>query len=120
MRLSENFREEEFLCRCCGAGHGRMHPQLIIGLQLLRDRVKAPLTVTSGFRCVEHNRAVGGVPNSYHTQGLAADVYTDGLTPYELAGQAALIPQFREGGIGIYRKAGFVHLDVGHKRRWTE
>jgi len=120
VRLSENFREEEFLCRCCGAGHGKMHPQLIIGLQLLRDRVKAPLTVTSGFRCVEHNRAVGGVPNSYHTQGLAADVYADGLTPYELAGQAALIPQFREGGIGIYRKAGFVHLDVGHKRRWAE
>lgn len=30
--------------------------------------------VTSGFRSVEHNRAVGGMPNSYHLLGRAIDV----------------------------------------------
>jgi hypothetical protein len=30
--------------------------------------------VTSTWRSVEHNRAVGGVPNSYHLQGRALDV----------------------------------------------
>lgn len=31
-------------------------------------------TVTSGFRSIEHNRRVGGVPNSYHLVGRAIDV----------------------------------------------
>jgi hypothetical protein len=30
--------------------------------------------VTSTWRSVEHNRAVGGVPNSYHLQGRAIDI----------------------------------------------
>ncbi|MEM9219849.1 MAG: D-Ala-D-Ala carboxypeptidase family metallohydrolase [Cyanobacteria bacterium P01_F01_bin.150] len=33
-----------------------------------------PLRITSGFRSVELNRAVGGVPNSDHSFGYAADV----------------------------------------------
>jgi len=31
-------------------------------------------TVTSGYRSLEHNRAVGGMPRSYHLQGRALDV----------------------------------------------
>ena len=31
-------------------------------------------SVTSMYRTVEHNRAVGGVPNSYHLHGRAIDV----------------------------------------------
>lgn len=31
-------------------------------------------TLTSGIRSVEHNRRVGGMPNSYHLLGLAIDV----------------------------------------------
>lgn len=34
-------------------------------------------SVISGFRTVGRNRAVGGVSNSYHLQGLAADVVLD-------------------------------------------
>lgn len=30
--------------------------------------------ITSTWRSIEHNRAVGGVPNSYHLQGRALDV----------------------------------------------
>src|SRR4051794_35884910 len=30
--------------------------------------------ITSAWRSVEHNRAVGGVPNSYHLQGRAIDI----------------------------------------------
>jgi hypothetical protein len=30
--------------------------------------------VTSTWRSVQHNRAVGGVPNSYHLQGRAIDI----------------------------------------------
>lgn len=30
-----------------------------------------------GFRCITHNAAVGGVSNSQHLKGNAADIYTD-------------------------------------------
>nr|DAV38671.1 MAG TPA: peptidase [Caudoviricetes sp.] len=33
-----------------------------------------PITVNSGYRCPELNRAVGGVSNSHHVKGYAADI----------------------------------------------
>lgn len=41
-----------------------------------RKRFGAPVYVNSGYRCPELNRAVGGVPRSYHLQGRAADLNT--------------------------------------------
>lgn len=43
-------------------------------LQPLRDAMKFPIIITSGYRCTALNKAVGGVENSYHLQGLAADI----------------------------------------------
>ena len=39
-----------------------------------RERLGKPITVNSGFRCALHNRRVGGVVNSQHLRGEAADV----------------------------------------------
>lgn len=43
-------------------------------LQPLRDAWDEPLTINSGYRCTEVNKAVRGVPTSQHTKGEAADV----------------------------------------------
>lgn len=43
-------------------------------LDPLRKLYGAPIVVTSGFRCPKLNRAVGGVKNSQHTKGKAADI----------------------------------------------
>ncbi len=43
-------------------------------LQPLRDIYNEPFIINSGFRSQETNKAVGGVPNSQHTKGQAADV----------------------------------------------
>ena len=52
-------------------------------LQPLRDAWGGPLFINSGFRCKELNKRVGGVDNSMHQYGQAADV---GVTdPYALA-----------------------------------
>ena len=84
-----------------------------------RDRIGKPLSITSGFRCNRHNKAVGGAEQSFHTLGMAADVSCPaGVSPEELAVIAEEIPLFREGGIGVY--ASWVHLDVRQsgKARW--
>jgi hypothetical protein len=39
-----------------------------------RRKLGMPITVNSGFRCTVHNKTVGGVYNSQHVSGQAADV----------------------------------------------
>ena len=42
--------------------------------QKIRDELGVPVRVNSGCRCRSHNAKVGGVPNSQHIQGYAADL----------------------------------------------
>ena len=46
-------------------------------LQPLRDAIGRPVYVTSGYRSAKLNARVGGVKNSYHLRGLAADIHVD-------------------------------------------
>ena len=39
-----------------------------------RERYGRPIAVNSGYRCAIHNSAVGGVRNSQHMKGEAADI----------------------------------------------
>jgi uncharacterized protein YcbK (DUF882 family) len=69
--------------------------------------------INSGPRCVKHNADVGGVTNSAHLRGIAADIaFSDGGELY------ALIRTCIEVGIrriGIDDKRKFIHIDVGQK-----
>ena len=53
--------------------HARLHAQRLLA-------VHHDLVVTSGFRSPERNRAVGGVPGSFHLQGRAIDVVGSGAS----------------------------------------
>lgn len=46
-------------------------------LEPARERLGKPIVVNSGFRCPVHNAAVGGVANSQHMKGEAADITCD-------------------------------------------
>ena len=46
-------------------------------LQPLRDAIGRPVYINSGYRSKRLNARVGGVPNSYHLRGLAADIHVD-------------------------------------------
>lgn len=43
-------------------------------LDPLRRILQTPIIITSGYRCATLNKAVGGVTNSWHTKGNAADL----------------------------------------------
>ena len=44
-------------------------------LEPARKVIGEPIHITSGYRCLALNRAVGGVAQSYHVRGLAADLH---------------------------------------------
>ena len=43
-------------------------------LDNIREKLGKPILVSSGYRCPVLNKAVGGVANSQHQKGLAADL----------------------------------------------
>ena len=47
-------------------------------LEPLRVALGEPIKISSGFRCQALNKAVGGVANSQHCKGQAADLCIDG------------------------------------------
>ena len=47
-------------------------------LEPLRVAMNEPIKIGSGFRCQKLNKAVGGVYNSQHMKGQAADLCIDG------------------------------------------
>jgi zinc D-Ala-D-Ala carboxypeptidase len=56
-------------------------------LQPLRDQYGKPINVTSGYRSVALNKAIGGSSNSQHTRGQAVDIQVprqDYLTVFNL------------------------------------
>lgn len=110
-QLSLNFNEDEFRCRC-GCNRVFVNPSLVLALQGLRDIVRAPVKILSGYRCPEHNRAIGGTNKSQHVAGNAADILISGLSVREMFETTRLIEEFQLGGIGIYVEENFIHVDV--------
>jgi uncharacterized protein YcbK (DUF882 family) len=43
-------------------------------LEPAREKLGGAIIVNSGYRCERHNKAVGGVANSQHLRGEAADI----------------------------------------------
>lgn len=126
--LSKHFSRWEFKCKgenCCG-GSAPVEFHLLVGLEELRERVSGilgkdtPLSINSGFRCVKHNKRVGGAENSQHLYGTATDIKTpEGLTDDRFALIAGSVFAFARGGVGIYN--GRIHVDVrGTKARWDK
>lgn len=91
-------------------------------LQVLRDEVKKPIKITSGYRSPEHNAKVGGVKSSRHITGEAADFKIAGMTPKEVAAVIEKListGKMEEGGIGIY--STWIHYDHRNvKARWSK
>lgn len=116
--LTKNFSRSEFACKC-GCGKADVKKELADACQKIRDDVGVAVKVNSGERCAKHNAAVGGVKDSYHTQGKAADLscslgsQTLFLRIVNLCDKG-LLPQVEF--VQWYPKKDFVHIDIGKVR----
>lgn len=57
---------------------------IVYCLQPIRDKLKKPMVITSGYRNSQVNKLVGGVSNSQHTNGQAVDFTVSGITPAQV------------------------------------
>jgi len=115
--IAPHFNLSEFACPCCK--RVMLHPKLLAKLMELRKILERPIYITSGYRCPEYNQKIGGVVNSYHCIGLAADIQVKDISLIDLLGYAEEIDF---AGIGFYEKKNFLHLDVRptKRARWRE
>ncbi len=106
--LSANFKVREFICHGCGAEG--IKDDLVFHLQKAHDLLpdNSVMIITSGYRCEEHNKEVGGIEDSAHLKGLAADIKVDSSN-YRFLLMCALIDAgFKR--IGWYDN--FIHCDL--------
>lgn len=103
------FKLEEFKCKCGKCDGGTMDPGTLARLDEARDLANTPFVVTSGYRCVAHNKAVGGKPNSAHTRGLAVDIkFSNGVQAFAILHALLAVGFVR---VGYNQKHGFFHVD---------
>lgn len=73
----KHFNKDEFACKCggryCDGFPVEIEKRVVEVLDTVREYAGKPVVVSSGVRCKNHNKSVGGVGNSYHMKGRAAD-----------------------------------------------
>ena len=123
MKITNNFSKIEFESK-----DGAEMPDNVLSnikllatqLQILRDEIGQSIHINSAYRSPSHNSSIGGVKNSFHIQGMAADIISKDYTPkklYKVIQKLIDQGKMEEGGIGLYN--GFVHYDIrGKKGRW--
>ena len=88
-------------------------------LEPLRQRV-GRVIITSGYRCKKLNKAVGGVWNSQHLKGEAADIFvpnTETAMRYgNILEQHSAVQQLLLEPLGAKQKR-WIHVDINDKNR---
>lgn len=103
---------DELECRCgCGK---TVKPEFREMLNEARELAGVPFTVTSGMRCLEHNRKIGSRDTSTHPKGLAADIkYTDTLHLTRIIHALSRVGFLR---LGTNEKLKFIHCDTDKEK----
>ena len=123
MKLTKNFNKAEFDCSC----NCEMPKEVLINiqklanqLQILRNKVGVSVKINSAYRCIKHNKSIGGVSNSQHVLGKASDVVINGFKAsktFDLISELINEGDMLQGGLGAYNS--FTHYDIRKtKARW--
>lgn len=109
------FKRSEFNCGC-GCGFNHIDIRLVKILDMIREHFGKPIIITSGVRCVNYNRKVGGVTGSYHVKNKAADFYVQGVNVYTLLSYCQTLVKQRVLNYTYTNNtnmSGCVHIDIG-------
>ena len=114
--ISEHFKYKEFACKCFCDNYIISY-DLIDAIEWVRNEIKSPIIVNSGYRCPVRNRLIMGADRSYHTMGMAVDFTTNAVrTNKDLLDKykEIILKYNSKMNIIIYHDKGFIHFDVRH------
>ena len=112
------FTLDEFDCPSLPNSGKNMDSSFLAKLEEARDIAGIPFKITSGYRTKEHNAEVGGVPNSSHLIGVAADIAVSGGADRYIILSALIKAGFKR--IGVAKT--FIHCDTDDSKSnsvWT-
>ena len=121
-QLSPHFNVREFRCSCGKSHETLLASELVDKLEALYTALNcSKIIVTSGYRCPEHDKAVGGTSSGQHTKGTAADVCCYGQDGQPISSKTVCCKaqDLGFGGIAnITSSYQYTHLDVRTGYRW--
>ena len=107
------FDREEFRCTCegkhCNGFPVEMNPRVISLLDKVRGHFGAAGIVSSGVRCEKRNAIIGGIEQSRHLLGKAADFRISGRSAAEVLAYVKTLPGVR---YTYAIDSAYVHVDV--------
>ena len=121
-QLSPHFNAREFRCSCGGSHETLISSELVDKLESLYTALNcSKIIVTSGYRCPDHDKAVGGTSSGQHTKGTAADVCCYGQDGQPISSKAVCCKAQDVGFTGIANITSsyqYTHLDVRTSGKW--
>lgn len=81
-------------------------------LDMIRVYIRKPIFINSGYRCKRLNEMVGGVQNSMHTKGLAADFRTEEKEDIKIMFEFLKANQKKFKIIELINYKTFIHVGV--------
>ena len=112
------FTLDEFDCPSHKGSGINMDSNFLAKLEEAREIAGVSFIITSGYRTKEHNEYVGGVPNSSHLIGVAADISVSSGADRYIILSALIKAGFRR--IGVAKT--FIHCDTDDSKPnsvWT-
>ena len=121
-QLSPHFNIREFRCQCGGNHETLISSELIEKLEALYATLNcSKIIVTSGYRCPDHDKAVGGTSSGQHTKGTAADVCCYGQDGQPISSKMVCCKAQDLDFTGIANITSnyqYTHLDVRTSAKW--
>ena len=121
-QLTEHFNAREFRCKCGKSHDFLISDELVSKLEQLYAALDCgKIIVNSGYRCPEHDKAVGGTSTGQHTKGTAADVVCYDKSGNIISAKTVCCKaqDLGFGGIANITSAyTSVHLDVRTGAKW--
>lgn len=104
--MLDHFTREELQCKCCETL--TIQDEMKEKLTLAREIADIPFHVNCMYRCENHNKEVGGAPDSMHLRGGAIDVHCpDHIARYKM------VKAFLQAGFNtIIIYPTFIHADI--------